>query len=287
MLMSQRDPKPANSIAETGPMVFIAHEMTPFSPEDVTVYSNCDEVRLTVFKGGKVYTYHKEKREKGMPSPLIVFPGVYDFMKDKEMSRAQKQADVYLLAEGLIDGKVVAVDKRMPARRPVKIVLWLDNEDVSLRADGSDFVTVVAAIADQNGNIKRLNNDEIRFTVSGEGSIVGDESGFANPRRVEWGTAPVLIRSTRCPGKITVHAQVFVKGSQKPLDGEISFESIRPDLPFIVDENDVQERAATESRSSEGQEVRCRELEKKVEQLQQELNRLRLKEVGKQQEEFE
>lgn len=287
MFMSQRDPKPANSIAETGPMVFIAHEMTPFSPEDVTVYSNCDEVRLTAFKGGKVYTYHKEKREKGMPSPLIVFPGVYDFMKDKEMSRAQKQADVYLLAEGLIDGKVVAVDKRMPARRPVKIVLWLDNEDVSLRADGSDFVTVVAAIADQNGNIKRLNNDEIRFTVSGEGSIVGDESGFANPRRVEWGTAPVLIRSTRRPGKITVHAQVFVKGSQKPLDGEISFESIRPDLPFIVDENDVQERAATESRSSEGQEVRCRELEKKVEQLQQELNRMRLKEVGKQQEEFE
>ena len=32
----------------SGPMVYIAHEMTPFSGKDVTVYSNCDEVRLTV-----------------------------------------------------------------------------------------------------------------------------------------------------------------------------------------------------------------------------------------------
>lgn len=42
-------------------MVYIAHEMTPFSGKDVTVYSNCDEVRLTFNKGGKTYTYKKDK----------------------------------------------------------------------------------------------------------------------------------------------------------------------------------------------------------------------------------
>mgnify|MGYP000736055348 FL=1 len=84
-------------------------------------------------------------------------------MVDKAFSRTQKQDDVYLLAEGLIDGKVVATHKVVPARRPEKILLWMDNEGTDLKADGSDFVTVVAAVADKNGNIKRLNNYNIRF----------------------------------------------------------------------------------------------------------------------------
>lgn len=53
LFMAQRDPVKTGIIAETGPMVYIAHEMTPFSPEDVIVYSNCDEVRLTVFQRRK------------------------------------------------------------------------------------------------------------------------------------------------------------------------------------------------------------------------------------------
>lgn len=287
MFMSQREPKQTPIIAETGPMVYIAHEMTPFSPRHVTVYSNCDEVKLTVFKNGKVYSYQKEKREKGMSSPIIVFQDAYDFMKDKALSRAQKQGEVYLLAEGFMDGQVVATDKRMPARRPSKIILWLDHEEVSLAADGSDFVTVVAAITDQNGNIKRLNNDEIRFTVTGEGTIVGEESGFVNPRRVEWGTAPVLVRSTRQPGIITVHAEVFLKGSQKPVGGEISFESIKPSLPLVWDEKDIQDNIVEDKKENDRQNVKYRDLEKKVEQLEQELARMKLREVGKQQEKFE
>lgn len=98
MFKSQRSPQKTDLIAETGPMVYIAHAMTPFSPKDVTVYSNCEEVRLTVFRDGKQYNYKKEKREKGMPSPVITFKDVYDFMQDKALSRQRKQADVYMLA---------------------------------------------------------------------------------------------------------------------------------------------------------------------------------------------
>lgn len=158
MFMAQRPAVKNDRNAGSGPMVYIAHEMTPFSGKDVTVYSNCDEVRLTFNKGGKTYTYKKDKNRPGMPSPVITFPDVYDFMVDKAFSRTQKQDDVYLLAEGLIDGKVVATHKVVPARRPEKILLWMDNEGTDLKADGSDFVTVVAAVADKNGNIKRLNN---------------------------------------------------------------------------------------------------------------------------------
>ena len=45
-------------------MVFIANAMTPFSPKDVTVYSNCDEVRLTYCKNGKQFIYKKEKTDE-------------------------------------------------------------------------------------------------------------------------------------------------------------------------------------------------------------------------------
>ena len=154
MFKSQRSLQKTDLIAETGPMVYIAHAMTPFSPKDVTVYSNCEEVRLTVFKDGKQYNYKKEKREKGMPSPVITFKDVYDFMQDKALSRQRKQADVYMLAEGLMDGKVVATHKVSPSRRPSRLLLWVDNEGMNMEANGSDIVTVIAAVADDNGNIQ-------------------------------------------------------------------------------------------------------------------------------------
>ena len=90
MFMAQRPAVKNDRNAGSGPMVYIAHEMTPFSGKDVTVYSNCDEVRLTFNKGGKTYTYKKDKNRPGMPSPVITFPDVYDFMVDKAFSRTQK-----------------------------------------------------------------------------------------------------------------------------------------------------------------------------------------------------
>ena len=228
MFMAQRPAVKNDRNAGSGPMVYIAHEMTPFSGKDVTVYSNCDEVRLTFNKGGKTYTYKKDKNRPGMPSPVITFPDVYDFMMDKAFSRTQKQDDVYLLAEGLIDGKVVATHKVVPARRPEKILLWMDNEGTDLKADGSDFVTVVAAVADKNGNIKRLNNYNIRFSIEGEGRLLGGPGVLANPVPVKWGTAPVLVQSTLKPGKIRITASVLFEGSQMPISGELEFESYFP-----------------------------------------------------------
>ena len=285
MFMAQRSPQQSNLIAETGPMVYIAHEMTPFSPKDVTVFSNCDEVRLTVFKGGKQYTHKKDKARKGMPSPVMVFEDVYDFMQDKAKSRARKDEEVYLLAEGIIDGKVVTTHKQMPARRPTKITLKIDNHNVDLVANGSDFVTVVAAMTDRDGNVKRLNNDQIRFTVSGEGAIVGENSGFMDARPIEWGTAPILVRSSLKPGKITVYAEVLLKGSQKPVSGEITFESVSSKTPLIYDLEEA--KALDISTKSSHISSNNSTLEKKVEQLQQELNRIKLKEVEKQQSDFE
>lgn len=230
MFMSQRPARVNPDLqADSGPMVYIAHSMTPFSPKDVTVYSNCDEVRLTFCKDGKTQVYRKPQVAEGMPSPVIVFKDVFDVMQDKALARAGRHDESYLLAEGLMDGKVVATHQVFPARRPAKLLLWADDEGVPLHADGSDMVVVVAAIADEQGNIKRLNNCEIRFEVEGPASLVADAETFTNPRSVSWGTAPVLVRSALTPGEIKVRASVVWQGRHTPLPAELVIRSVAPE----------------------------------------------------------
>lgn len=286
MFKAQRSQEKQDRLFETGPMVYIAHEMTPFSPKDVTVYSNCDEVRLTYNKGGKTWTYTKPITKVGMPSPIITFKNVYDFMIDKNMSRKEKkQEEVFLLAEGLINGKVVATHEVRPARRPEKIILRLDNENTELKADGSDFVTVIAAVADNNGNIKRLNNYYIKFHVEGEGRILGGSNILANPAPVKWGTAPVLIQSTLKPGKIKVTASVLFEGSQMPVSAILELDSKPSAHPLIYATDEASLiPMSTDSPFEDSAAKTAAELEQ--ERIQKVQNAQKLKAVEQQQTDF-
>ena len=285
MFQAQRSAEKQDRLFATGPMVYIAHEMTPFSPADVTVYSNCDEVRLTYNKGGKTWTYTKPASQKGMPSPIITFKGVYDFMIDKALSRDRKQDEVFLLAEGLINGKVVATHEVRPARRAEKILLWVDNENTDLKADGSDFVTVVAAIADKNGNIKRLNNYYVKFHVEGEGRILGGANVLANPAPVKWGTAPILVQSTLKPGKIKITASVLFEGSQMPASAVLELES-KPAAHPLVYSADEAALIPMSGDSSFGDAAAKSAVELEQERIQKEQNAQKLKEVEQQQTDF-
>lgn len=233
LFQAQRPPVISQSLAETGPMIYVAHAMTPFSDPDITVYSNCDEVRLTVAPANKVYTYKKDKNRKGMPSPVIVFPDVFHFMETKDTAYS-------VLAEGLMGGRVVARHRVKPAQRPDRIRLRLDDERLSLRADGSDFVTVIAEIVDKDGSVKRLNNQSIRFTISGEGRILGNGDIYANPVPVKWGSAPVLVQSTLNPGKIRIRASMQYNGERTPLAGELEFQSITAAQPIVCRSQEVE-----------------------------------------------
>ena len=286
MFCSQR-PAEENKelIADSGPMVYIANEMTPFSPKDVTVYSNCEEVRLTFCKNGKQHIYHKPIDKAGMPSPVITFSDVFDFMYDKQLSRGRKQADSYLLAEGLIAGKVVATHKVMPARRPSKILLWADDEKVSMKANGSDIMTVIAAIADDNGNIKRLNNYEITFEIEGPGQLIADSKTFTNPAPVRWGTAPVLVRSSTVPGEIKVRASVVWQGKHTPVSAELIIPTYQAEHILLADKKELeqlnsvsgQKAMSTDFKGQNGNSLK----------RQQKVSRSKLKEVEKQQSDFE
>ncbi|VGO14178.1 Beta-galactosidase BoGH2A [Pontiella desulfatans] len=237
LFQSQRDANLNVPNIENGSMVYIANEMTPFSSQDVRVFSNCEEVRLTVF--GKVLETKRPKDSgQKMPSPPIEFEDAYNFMQLRALHRAKKFDEACIVAEGLIDGKVVASHARYPAKRPARLKFSIDFDGIPLVADGSDIVTVIASLVDEQGNVKRLGKERIGFEVEGEGVLLGNHLIGANPRELEWGTAPCLIRSTGRPGKITVRAMVFHEGLNTPLAGEITFESVSPTVSALFSEED-------------------------------------------------
>lgn len=283
MFMSQRPAEKNELIADNGPMVYIAHELTPFSPNDVTVYSNCEEVKLTVFNGGKQYIYKKDLKHKGMPSPIIKFDDVFHYMEWKAMARAGKQNDAYLLAEGLIDGKIVATHKRYPSGQPDHIRLRLDDENIGLVADGSDIVTVIAEIVDKRGTVKRLNNSIVLFKVEGEGRLLANAQTGTNPIVSSWGSAPVLVQSTTNAGKIKISASLIVGGESRPLEGVFEFESIPNQRREIVNAKELQKLNTIREISDINNYIIKSNLELENERLRKELNNIKVKEVETQQ----
>ncbi len=282
LFKSQRRPK------ESEPMVYIAHEMSPFSSADVTVFTNCDAVRLIVLEKDTIYM--EQNRENfNMPSPIMVFEDVYEFMDVKKLYRSRKQAKASIIAEGIIDGEVVVRTKKNPTNRKTKIKLELANKGIPLTADGSDFITVIASVVDDNGNVKRLNQDYIKFSIEGEGNIIGNSDIMANPIQTEWGTAPVLIQSTTKAGEITIIASILDEGVNTPMFGELTFSSVVPAIPLLFNENtDNQiEKTKKETTNSNIGNTSIESLKRKMKKLEKELNDYKLKEVHKQQEEFE
>ena len=214
------------------PVLTIAHEMTQFSPSDVTVFSNCDSVRLTALNGWKSATLPVAHDPDGQPHAPVVFKDFWDFWKAREQSYTNRSwQNVKLVAEGIKDGQVVCTVEKMPARRSTKLRLYADELGRQLVADGSDFIVVVAEVTDDNGNVRRLAREHISFTVEGEGCIIGDASVMANPRQVEWGSAPVLVRSTHQAGQIRIIARPTFEGAHAPTADTLTIESVAAPLP--------------------------------------------------------
>lgn len=275
MFRSQSDANLKHPVAESGPMVYIAHEMSQFSSKDVTVFSNCDSVRLSMYDGEKSWILPVVHRKGHMPNAPVVFKDVWDFWEAREYSYFQKNwKKVNMVVEGIIDGKVVCTVKKMPSRRSTKLRLRVDDNGKPLTANGSDFIVVIAEVTDDNGNVRRLAKENIVFSVEGEGSIIGNSSINANPRPVEWGSAPVLIRSTNKAGKIKVTARVQYEGVHSPVSTEIEFESVPYEYPYCFVDKELKGNNSIKTRSTS------------VDYLNNEEKKRLLDEVEKQQSEF-
>ncbi|MBR1578693.1 MAG: glycoside hydrolase family 2 [Bacteroidales bacterium] len=234
MFMAQQPAsfRPSSPLLTAGPMVYIAHEFGPFSGPDVTVFTNCDAVRLTLYDGTVLYQ-EVDREHNAMPSAPVVFKDAYSF---HNLRRVNRDGTVTVKAEGLIGSEVVATYTTKPSARSYHISLRMDDAGIPFVANGSDIVTVIASITDAQGEVRDLAKEVIVFEVEGEGEIVGDERIQANPRQVEFGTAPVLIRATDKAGPITVRARVQFGGELAPTPAEITFSSLPSADRFLRDE---------------------------------------------------
>ncbi|MDR2839724.1 MAG: glycoside hydrolase family 2, partial [Paludibacter sp.] len=265
LFQSQIDAGSKHPFIQTGTMVFIAHELSPISSADVTVFTNCEQVRLIVFERDTVV---QNVPKWQMPHPPVTFKDVFDFFKLRDFTYNKKQLDkVSIVAEGLIDGKVVCTTKKMPSRRPDKLSLKIDNAGQKLVADGSDFVTVICEVSDAEGNVRRLTKDRILFSVEGEGEIIGNDLNGANPREVEFGSAPVLVRSTATAGKIRITASPLFQGEIAPQAVSIEFESIAPKYKLLYNDK-PQKNSALPFVNSFNRKLSADEIRKSLEEVE-------------------
>lgn len=226
MLQSMRDQSVSQPGLYEGPMVFIASynasEDFSSSTTDITVFSNCDEVRL--YRNDKLI--RKQTREERTPfyrsivekggSPVFIFnAGAYEAGT--------------LRAEALTDGKVIATHNVTTPEKADHLVVDIKTNGITPVADGSDMIPVYIKVCDKNGSLVYNSQQEIRIMVSGEGTLIGDTISRIgiNPQNVEGGIGFAFIRTTKKAGNITVEATadglLVGKAEVRTVPAEISY----------------------------------------------------------------
>lgn len=226
MLQSMRDQSISQPGLYEGPMVFIASynasEDFSSSTTDITVFSNCDEVRL--YRNDKLIG--KQTREERTPfqRSIVEKGGSPAFIFNAETYEAGT-----LRAEALTDGKVVATHNVTTPEKADHLVVDIKINGITPVADGTDMIPVYIKVCDKNGSLVYNSQQEIRIKVSGEGTLIGDTISRIgiNPQKVEGGIGFAFIRTTKKAGNITVEATAdglsAGKAEVKTVPAEISY----------------------------------------------------------------
>lgn len=195
LFQSQIDPYSILSGIPAPPMVFIASHWTPTSTTDITIYSNCQFVKL--YLNGRLLGVKEA-------DPTYGSMGHAPFLFERVPWEA---GELSALAE--IDGAVAATHTVRTPETPEHLTLSVDDCGVGLKADGSDLIMVHAYVRDASGSVIPDAYNRIAFRLTGPAEIVGDGDHRvgSNPIEAEAGAIGVLIRATKEPGTITLHAE--------------------------------------------------------------------------------
>lgn len=220
MFQSQRPADVRLPGVDSGPMVFIANYANFQSPTTVTVFSNCEEVRMS--QNGRVLATQKPDAGHKVPHPPFTFRiGQFEehsMLYSTGVARPGTEVGA-LKAEGLIGGQVAATQTIHSPGVPTHLELQTDTMGRDLTADGADFVRVYARLCDARGTTYPYGNDLVTFTVQGPATIINDARIRANPVNAEAGIATVLVRAGTTPGAITIRAEAFgLKSSETNLE---------------------------------------------------------------------
>jgi beta-galactosidase len=205
MLQSMRDASISQKGLYDGPMVHIAsfNSGAEFSSSttDITVFSNCDEVRL--FRNDQLIGVQTREERTPLYQPIVDKGGSPCFIFDAGGYEAGE-----LRAEAYIRGKRVATHSVRTPEAPHHIVVDIATQGIVPVADGSDMIPVYFRICDANGTLISDSKQRIHIDVQGEGTLIGD--GIArveiNPQTVEGGVGFAFIRVSKNAGTIQVTA---------------------------------------------------------------------------------
>ena len=210
------------------PFVFVAHDLTPFSPRELTIYSNVAVTDTKLF--GKPLVPQGHYRYTTEDGKGFSF---YDIQLYDNPSRR----DLFTVT-GNYGGTPFV--KRGSYRRS-DITLTVDTQRTQPVADGSDLVAVVATLADEPrvkgglGTPKHLCTERIRFAVEGPAEIVETEDRALNPQQTRYGEAVVLLRMGTKPGNVTVRAAVDRPGDHVWGAAAVTFDTVAPSVPMLFD----------------------------------------------------
>lgn len=183
---SQRDPGLLQPAFDSGPMVKIANYWMATSPSDVTVYSNCQEVKLYV----NDILVGSQSPDSCVDCSNIAHPP-FTFNSVSYSSGELK-------AEGYIDSVLVASDIVNTPSGSNHLGITFSTDTINA---GGDMMFVYVSILDSNGVLVPDASNNIHLEVTGLASVIGPVDLNA-----EAGIASFLVRTSNTSGSVSLTA---------------------------------------------------------------------------------
>jgi len=163
-----------------------------FNP--LTIFSNCDEIE--VIFGDKSAGKYKPDIEgyPNLPHPPFT---IHDLEQNKVWER-KDYPDLYII--GYVNGEIVGDHWIASNQVPEKLEIYSDSD--TLIANGVDMTRVVFRITDKFGNALPFATKVVRFEISGEADIIGE-----NPFPLIGGQAAFYVKARFETGLVCIKAK--------------------------------------------------------------------------------
>jgi beta-galactosidase len=138
--------------------------------------------------------------------------GAKEMKKDSHLAWIVKYAPGMIEAHGFKDGQQVMTAKRETTGQAAKLVMNADRKEIS--ANGEDVAMFAVEVHDAQGRVVPIADNQVTFTVSGEGKLIGvgngdptcHESDKGPSRRAFSGLCMAIVQTAKTDGTITVEA---------------------------------------------------------------------------------